>query len=46
MPDVTIGNITVGNDLPLVLISGPCQIESAAHARPSARPPWSRSRPA
>ena len=32
MPDVTIGDITVGNDLPLVLISGPCQIESAAHA--------------
>ena len=32
MPNVTIGDITVGNDLPLVLISGPCQIESAEHA--------------
>ena len=32
MPNVTIGDITVGNDLPLVLISGPCQIESADHA--------------
>lgn len=32
MPDVTIRDITIGNELPLVLISGPCQIESAAHA--------------
>ncbi len=32
MPNVTIGNVTIGNDLPLVLISGPCQIESADHA--------------
>ena len=32
MPNVTIRDITVGNDLPLVLISGPCQIESAEHA--------------
>ncbi len=32
MPDVTVGDITVGNDLPLVLVSGPCQIESAEHA--------------
>ena len=32
MPDVTIGEVTVGSDLPFVLISGPCQIESAAHA--------------
>jgi 2-dehydro-3-deoxyphosphooctonate aldolase (KDO 8-P synthase) len=29
---VTIGNITVGNDLPLVLIAGPCALESRAHA--------------
>ena len=29
---VTIGNITVGNDLPLALIAGPCQLESRAHA--------------
>ena len=27
-----IGDVVVGNDLPLVLISGPCQIESEAHA--------------
>ena len=29
---VTIGPVTVGNDLPLVLIAGPCQMESRAHA--------------
>jgi len=29
---VAIGSLTVGNDLPLVLISGPCQMESRAHA--------------
>ena len=29
---VTVGQHTVGNDLPLVVIAGPCQIESSAHA--------------
>ena len=29
---VTIGSLTLGNDLPLVLISGPCQMESRSHA--------------
>ncbi|MBV9653580.1 MAG: 3-deoxy-8-phosphooctulonate synthase [Acetobacteraceae bacterium] len=29
---VHVGDIAIGNDLPLVLISGPCQIESEAHA--------------
>ena len=29
---VTIGDLTVGNDLPLTLIAGPCQMESRAHA--------------
>jgi len=29
---VKIGSVTVGNDLPFVLIAGPCQIESRAHA--------------
>ncbi len=29
---VTVGNLRIGNDLPFVLISGPCQIESEAHA--------------
>ena len=29
---VTIGDVTFGNDLPLVLIAGPCAIESADHA--------------
>ena len=29
---VQIGDLTLGNDLPLVLIAGPCQIESRAHA--------------
>jgi 2-dehydro-3-deoxyphosphooctonate aldolase (KDO 8-P synthase) len=29
---VTIGNVRFGNDLPLALIAGPCQMESRAHA--------------
>ncbi len=29
---VSIGDITLGNDLPLVLIAGPCALESRAHA--------------
>lgn len=29
---VKIGNLTAGNDLPMVLIAGPCQMESRAHA--------------
>ncbi|OUJ13508.1 3-deoxy-8-phosphooctulonate synthase [Acetobacter okinawensis] len=29
---VQIGGLEIGNDLPFVLIAGPCQIESAAHA--------------
>jgi 2-dehydro-3-deoxyphosphooctonate aldolase (KDO 8-P synthase) len=29
---ILIGPVEVGNDLPLVLIAGPCQIESRAHA--------------
>jgi 2-dehydro-3-deoxyphosphooctonate aldolase (KDO 8-P synthase) len=29
---VAVGDVTFGNDLPLVLISGPCQIESRDHA--------------
>ena len=29
---VKIGNVTVGNDLPFVLIAGPCAIESRDHA--------------
>jgi 2-dehydro-3-deoxyphosphooctonate aldolase (KDO 8-P synthase) len=28
---VQIGDVTVGNDLPLVLIAGPCALESRAH---------------
>ncbi len=32
MSDVQIGPVTVGNTRPLVLIAGPCQIESQAHA--------------
>ncbi len=28
---VTVGNVTFGNDLPFVFISGPCQIESRDH---------------
>ena len=30
---VAIGSVTVGNDLPLALIAGPCALESRAHAR-------------
>ncbi len=29
---IKIGNVTMGNDLPLVLIAGPCQMESREHA--------------
>ena len=29
---VRVGGVRVGNELPFVLIAGPCQIESAAHA--------------
>ncbi|MHA1599206.1 MAG: 3-deoxy-8-phosphooctulonate synthase [Alphaproteobacteria bacterium] len=29
---VTIGNMTLGNDQPLVIIAGPCALESRAHA--------------
>jgi 2-dehydro-3-deoxyphosphooctonate aldolase (KDO 8-P synthase) len=28
---VTVGNVTLGNDLPLVIIAGPCQMESRQH---------------
>ena len=31
-PVVTVGDVRFGNALPLALIAGPCQIESAAHA--------------
>ena len=33
MKHVDIGNLTVGNDRPLTLIAGPCQLESADHAQ-------------
>lgn len=29
---VSIGNVQIGNDLPFILIAGPCQIESRDHA--------------
>jgi 2-dehydro-3-deoxyphosphooctonate aldolase (KDO 8-P synthase) len=29
---ITVGALRIGNDLPFVLIAGPCQIESEAHA--------------
>jgi 2-dehydro-3-deoxyphosphooctonate aldolase (KDO 8-P synthase) len=29
---VSVGNVTFGNDLPLSIIAGPCQLESRAHA--------------
>ncbi|HQY43765.1 MAG TPA: 3-deoxy-8-phosphooctulonate synthase [Paracoccaceae bacterium] len=33
MKDVTIGNVVAGNDRPLTIIAGPCQLESADHAQ-------------
>jgi 2-dehydro-3-deoxyphosphooctonate aldolase (KDO 8-P synthase) len=33
MRDVAVGAVTVGNDRPLTVIAGPCQIESADHAQ-------------
>ncbi|MBB2156502.1 3-deoxy-8-phosphooctulonate synthase [Gluconacetobacter diazotrophicus] len=33
---VSLGSLTVGNDRPFVLIAGPCQIESEAHAMETA----------
>jgi 2-dehydro-3-deoxyphosphooctonate aldolase (KDO 8-P synthase) len=33
MIDVEIGRVTVGNDRPLTLIAGPCQLESLDHAQ-------------
>ncbi len=33
METVRIGAVAVGNDLPLTVIAGPCQIESADHAQ-------------
>lgn len=33
MTDVTIGGLTVGNDRPLLVIAGPCQLESQTHAQ-------------
>ena len=32
MRHVEVGSVTLGNDLPIALIAGPCQIESRAHA--------------
>ncbi|WP_444454689.1 3-deoxy-8-phosphooctulonate synthase [Rhodobacter capsulatus] len=32
MKNVSIGRLTVGNDLPLTVIAGPCQLESVPHA--------------
>jgi 2-dehydro-3-deoxyphosphooctonate aldolase (KDO 8-P synthase) len=31
-PAVSVGNVRFGNDLPLALIAGPCQMESREHA--------------
>jgi 2-dehydro-3-deoxyphosphooctonate aldolase (KDO 8-P synthase) len=34
---VTVGNVAIGNDLPLALLAGPCALESRAHALETAR---------
>ncbi|MDX1743856.1 MAG: 3-deoxy-8-phosphooctulonate synthase, partial [Ruegeria sp.] len=33
MKHVKISDLTVGNDLPLTIIAGPCQLETLDHAR-------------
>ncbi|SFD49026.1 2-dehydro-3-deoxyphosphooctonate aldolase (KDO 8-P synthase) [Sulfitobacter brevis] len=33
MIQVTIGDVVIGNDRPLTIIAGPCQLESADHAQ-------------
>ncbi|NRB19552.1 MAG: 3-deoxy-8-phosphooctulonate synthase [Rhodobacteraceae bacterium] len=33
MKNIQIANLTIGNDRPLTLIAGPCQLESADHAQ-------------
>lgn len=33
MTHIKIGNFAIGNDLPLTIIAGPCQLESAGHAQ-------------
>ncbi len=37
MLDVTVGDLVIGNDKPLTLIAGPCQLESLDHALMIAR---------
>jgi 2-dehydro-3-deoxyphosphooctonate aldolase (KDO 8-P synthase) len=34
---VSVGNLAIGNDLPLALIAGPCALESRAHALETSR---------
>tara|TARA_R110002124_G_scaffold161405_1_gene328696 strand:+ start:708 stop:1541 length:834 start_codon:yes stop_codon:yes gene_type:complete len=33
MIQVTVGNVVIGNDRPLTVIAGPCQLESETHAQ-------------
>ncbi|WP_323803611.1 3-deoxy-8-phosphooctulonate synthase [Sulfitobacter litoralis] len=33
MTQVTVGNVVIGNDRPLTVIAGPCQLESETHAQ-------------
>lgn len=33
MKHVSVGNLSIGNDLPLTVIAGPCQLESEDHAQ-------------
>ena len=33
MKEVSVGGVTIGNDRPLTIIAGPCEIESADHAQ-------------
>lgn len=33
MTHVKVGDVTIGNDCPLTIIAGPCQLESADHAQ-------------
>ena len=33
MKNIQVANLTIGNDRPLTILAGPCQLESADHAQ-------------
>ena len=48
MKQVKIGGLTVGNDQPLLVIAGPCQLESLDHALAGCQrgEPWTEAQAA